>query len=75
MRNKREPIPVDLGNKITISTEELASVLSCGRNMAYKVGMDSGAMVKIGKRTLWNVESVKRYINNLSSNPLTTINE
>lgn len=53
--------------KITVTTEELQSMLSCGRKSAVDIGELAEARVQIGKRVLWNVEKVKIYINLISS--------
>lgn len=53
--------------KITVTTEELQAMLSCGRKTAVDIGELAEARVQIGKRVLWNVEKVKAYINLRSS--------
>ena len=53
--------------KITVTTEELQAMLSCGRKTAVDIGELAEARVQIGKRVLWNVEKVKAYINLKSS--------
>lgn len=53
--------------KITVTTEELQAMLSCGRKTAVDIGTLAGARVQIGKRVLWNVEKVNAYINLISS--------
>lgn len=53
--------------KITVTTEELQFLLSCGRKSAVDIGTLAEARVQIGKRVFWNVEKVKAYINLISS--------
>lgn len=49
-------------DKILVNTRELAGLLSVGYNNAAEIGERSGAMVKIGRRKLYNVEQIKHYI-------------
>ena len=53
--------------KITVTTEELQAMLSCGRKSAVDIGELAEARVQIGKRVFWNVEKDKAYINLISS--------
>lgn len=51
--------------KITVSAPELAEMLSVGRATADRIGTDAGAVVRIGRLKRFNVDKVKRYINQL----------
>lgn len=53
--------------KLYVGVNELKDLLSVGRNTALKIGIDSGASVKIGKRRLYNVETIKRYMASLQN--------
>jgi len=53
--------------KITVTTDELQELLSCGRKSAVDIGELAEARVQIGKRVLWNVEKIKIYINLISA--------
>jgi hypothetical protein len=53
--------------RITVTTEELQALLSCGRKSAVDIGELAEARVQIGKRVFWNVEKVKAYIDLISS--------
>lgn len=63
---KKLTLPPDR-QRITVTTEELQAMLSCGRKTAVDIGELAEARVQIGKRVLWNVEKVKAYINLKSS--------
>ena len=63
---KKLTLPPDR-QRITVTTEELQAMLSCGRKTAVDIGELAEARVQIGKRVLWNVEKVKAYINLRSS--------
>lgn len=50
---------------ITVSTEKLAELLDCGKVTAKKIGTEAGAKIQIGRRTLWNMSKIKKYIDTL----------
>lgn len=50
---------------ITVSTEKLAELLDCGKITAKKIGTEAGAKIQIGRRTLWNMSKIKKYIDTL----------
>ena len=56
----------DTSRRIAVNTEELKSMLGCGRDTAVKIGTEAKARVQIGKRVLWNVEKIQTYLNILS---------
>lgn len=47
---------------ITVNIERLAAMLSCGRATARKIGEQAGAKIVIGRRVLYSVEKVKKYL-------------
>lgn len=47
---------------ITVSTDRLAELLDCGKSTARNIGEKAGAKIKIGRRTLWNIEKIKTYL-------------
>ena len=53
-------------SRIAVNTDQLRAILSCGRATAEKIGEAAGAKIKIGKRTLWNAEKVRRYLSEIS---------
>ena len=50
---------------ITVNIERLAVMLSCGRATARKIGEQAGAKIVIGRRVLYSVEKVKKYLSSL----------
>ena len=50
---------------ITVSTEKLAELLDCGKASARTIGEKANAKIKIGRRTLWNIDKIKTYLNNI----------
>lgn len=59
---------LDRDNKglLTVNAETLAGMLDCGRATAVKVGTDAGAKIQIGRRTLYKVSIVNKYLDSLS---------
>lgn len=51
---------------LTVNAETLAGMLDCGRATAVKIGTDAGAKIQIGRRTLYRVSIVERYMDSLS---------
>lgn len=58
---------VNTNDKIAITTEELQSMLSCGRSSAVQIGQMAEARIQIGKRVFWNVKKIKEYIDLISA--------
>lgn len=48
--------------KILVNRKELASMLSLGTVNADKVGTQANAVVRFGKRKLYNVQKIQAYI-------------
>lgn len=66
MKTTKTTQDIQLPFKITVTTEELQYILSCGRDSAIQIGESAEARVQIGRRVLWNVEKIKEYINQIS---------
>lgn len=49
-------------NTITVDTNRLAQMLSCGRGTATRIGIAANARVKIGKRVLWYLPKIHSYL-------------
>lgn len=52
--------------KITVGIYELMEMLGVGKNTADNIGRDAGAVVKIGRRKLFNVNKIQEYMDKLS---------
>lgn len=52
--------------KVTVNAENLASMLDCGRVTAVKIGTDAGARIQIGKRVLFKLDKVEKYLESLA---------
>ena len=47
---------------IAVAIEGLSARLSCGRATARKIGEQAGAKILIGRRVLYSIEKVKKYL-------------
>lgn len=52
--------------KLAVNAETLAGMLDCGRATAVKIGTDAGARIQIGRRALYNVSIIEKYLNAVS---------
>lgn len=52
-------------NVLSVTAETLAEMLNCGRATAVKIGVDSGAKMQIGRRALYKVSVVEKYLDSL----------
>ena len=50
------------GKPIAVDIEGLSAMLSCGRATARKIGEQAGAKIVIGRRVLYSIEKVKKYL-------------
>ncbi len=51
---------------LTVNADTLAGLLDCGKATAVKIGTDAGAKIKIGRRALYKVSIVEKYLDALS---------
>lgn len=51
---------------VTVDVEGLSAMLSCGRATARKIGEQAEARICIGRRVLYSVDKVRKYICDLS---------
>lgn len=65
MRQKVDRMP-ETGAPITIGLPELMARLNSGRQTAEKVAAAAGAKIKIGRRTLYHVGKIERYLDQLA---------
>ncbi len=47
---------------LAVDIDGLAAMLSCGQATARKIGEDAGARILIGRRVLYSVDRVQRYL-------------
>ncbi len=51
---------------ISVDIDQLAAMLGCGRTTARQIGEDAGAKIVIGRRVLYSVSKVERYIESIA---------
>lgn len=61
----KKPVAVK-NTTLLVNTQGLMQMLSCGRPGAIKTGEEAHAKVRIGRKILWNVECVRKYINSIA---------
>ena len=47
---------------LTVDIEHLSAMLSCGNATARKIGEQAKAKIIIGRRVLYSVEKIKKYL-------------
>lgn len=52
--------------KITVDLIGLQKMLSIGKGSCRKIGKEAGAVIKVGRRTLYNVQKIEAYLNEVS---------
>lgn len=62
----RKTTESDEVEKLAVDLPRLMNMLSCGRATAEKIGKDSGASYRIGRKRFYNVRKIRDYIDNLS---------
>ena len=56
-----------LMNQVAVTTENLQNILDCGRPTAVEIGKLAKARVEIGRRVLWNVSKVQKYLDSIAT--------
>ncbi|MEG2801645.1 MAG: hypothetical protein RR890_06955 [Longicatena sp.] len=51
---------------LTVDIDGLSAMLSCGYATARKISEQAGAKIVIGRRVLYSVEKIKKYLSILS---------
>lgn len=57
----------DSVNKIAVDINELKIMLSVGRDSAAAIGEKAGAVIRVGRRKLYNVQKVSEYMYELTA--------
>lgn len=56
----------NIDKKYTVDMKELRAMLSLGRNSCEKLGEEAGAVIRIGRRKLYNVKKIQNYLDGIS---------
>lgn len=51
---------------LAVDIEKLSAMLSCGQASARKIGEDAGARVEIGRRVLYSVSKISKYLEDIA---------
>lgn len=51
---------------LSVDIEGLAAMLSCGQATARKIGEDAGARIYIGRRVLYSVSRIQKYLDTIA---------
>lgn len=51
---------------LSVDVEKLAAMLSCGQATAKKIGEEAGARIVMGRRVLYSVSKVQKYIEKMA---------
>ena len=52
--------------ELTVDTAGLQKITNSGRQTAVEIGMAAGARIQIGRRVMWNVKKIERYLDSIS---------
>lgn len=53
-------------NCLTVNTNGLQEILGEGRSTAVDIGASAGAKIYVGRRVLWNVAKIRKYLDEIS---------
>lgn len=51
---------------IAVDIDKLSSILSCGHSTARKIGEQAEARIYIGRRVLYSVNKIKKYLDDIA---------
>mgnify|MGYP004479564413 FL=1 len=54
-------------DRLAVTTERLQNILDCGRPTAVEIGTLAKARVEIGRRVLWNISKVQKYLDTIAT--------
>lgn len=51
---------------LTVDTAGLQCLINAGRKTAVDIGMAAGARITVGRRVLWNVSKIRKYLDDMA---------
>lgn len=54
-------------DRLAVTTDRLQNILDCGRPTAIEIGISAKARIEVGRRVLWNVSKVQKYLDSIST--------
>lgn len=70
----RKTKTAETNNKVSVNADTLAKILDCGRPTAMKIGAAAGARFQIGKRVLYKLDKIEKYLDELANQEVTKEN-
>lgn len=67
MRSTKQDQFIECKDRLAITTERLQGVLDCGRPTAVEIGTLAKARIEVGRRVLWNVSKVQKYLDSIAT--------
>ncbi len=62
----RKTKTAETNNKVSVNAETLSKILDCGRPTAMKIGEAAGARFQIGKRVLYKMDKIEKYLDGIA---------
>jgi hypothetical protein len=62
----RSTTKTEIAERVTVDIDGLQAMLSVGRVSAISIAESAGAVIRVGRRRLYNVAKVKRYLDSVS---------
>ncbi len=53
-------------NMLAVNSVELQKIIGAGRRTAVEIGTAAGAKIYVGRRVLWNVAKIRKYLDEIS---------
>lgn len=53
-------------DNLTVDTAGLQTLINAGRKTAVDIGTAAGAKIIVGRRVLWNVSKIQKYLDELA---------
>ena len=53
-------------DKVAVGVNELMELLSVGKNSASRIGEEAGAVIRVGRRKLYNVRKIRDYMESIT---------
>lgn len=67
MRSTKQDQFIECKDRLAITTERLQGVLDCGRLTAVEIGTLAKARIEVGRRVLWNVGKIQKYLDSIAT--------
>lgn len=67
MRATRKDGTISDCDKLAVDTNGLQNLLDCGRATAVEIGTQAQARIEVGKRVLWNLRKIQKYLDSIAT--------